>query len=49
MYNSPIIMPDTAKIKKGMRKKICILMVMDEMEGRINMLPTRGRAHSSRA
>jgi hypothetical protein len=49
IYNGPIIRPDPAKIYKGRRRKICIPMVMDEMKGRINMMPTRGRAHSSRA
>jgi hypothetical protein len=48
MYNVPIIRTDPAKINKGRRRKIYILMVMDEMEGRINRLPTRGRARSSR-
>jgi hypothetical protein len=48
MYNGPIIRPDLAKINKGRRRKIRIPMVMDEMEGRINRLPTRGRARSSR-
>jgi hypothetical protein len=48
MYNGPIIRPDPVKINKGMRKKIRILMVMDEMKGRINRLPTQNRAHSSR-
>jgi hypothetical protein len=49
MYNGPIIRPDPAKINKGRRRKTCIPMVMGEMEGRINMLPTRGRARSNRA
>jgi hypothetical protein len=40
MYNDPIIMSDPAKINKGMRRKIHISMVMDEIEGRINRLPT---------
>jgi hypothetical protein len=49
MYNGSIIRSDLAKINKGRRKKIHIPMVMDEMEGRINMMATRGRARSSRA
>jgi hypothetical protein len=49
MYNGSIIRPDPTKINKGRRRKIRIPMVMDEMEGRINMMPTRGRARSSRA
>jgi hypothetical protein len=49
MYNGPIIRPDPTKINKGRRKKIRISMVMDKIEGRINMLPTRGWARSSRA
>jgi hypothetical protein len=48
MYNGPIIRPDPEKINKGRRMKICIPMVMDEMEDRINRLPTRGRARSRR-
>jgi hypothetical protein len=48
MYNGPIIMPDSAKINKEMRRKIHISMIMDEKEGRINRLPTRCRARSSR-
>jgi hypothetical protein len=47
MYNGPIIKPDPAKINKGMRRKIRIPMVMYEMEGRINRLPTRGQARSN--
>jgi hypothetical protein len=46
--NSPIIILDPVKINKGRRKKIRIPMVIDEMEGCINRLPTRGRARSSR-
>jgi hypothetical protein len=49
MYNGPVIRPDPAKINKEGRRKIHIPMIMDEMEDRINMLPTRGRAHSNRA
>jgi hypothetical protein len=49
MYNGPIIRSDPAKINKGRRRKIRIPMVMDEMEDRINMLPTRGRDRSNRA
>jgi hypothetical protein len=49
MYNGSIIRPDPAKINKERRKKIRIPMVMDEMEGRINRMPTRGRARSSKA
>jgi hypothetical protein len=48
MYNGPIIRLDPAKINKENEKKIRIPMIMDEMEGRINRLPTRGRARSSR-
>jgi hypothetical protein len=48
MYNSPIIRPDPTKINKGRRRKIRIPMVMDEMKGYINRLPTRGRARSNR-
>jgi hypothetical protein len=48
MYNGPIIMPDPAKINKKRRRKIHILMVIDEMESRINILLTRGRGRSSR-
>jgi hypothetical protein len=47
MYNGPIIRLDLAKINKRMRRKTHNLMVMDELEGRINMMSTRGRAHSS--
>jgi hypothetical protein len=39
MYNDLIIRPDPVKINKG-EKKIRIPMVMDEIEGCINMLPT---------
>jgi hypothetical protein len=49
MYNSLIIRADPAKINKGMRRKIRIPMVMDEIEGHINMLSTRGRVRSSKA
>jgi hypothetical protein len=42
MYNGPIIRLDLAKINKGSRRKIRISMVIDEMDGRINRLPTRG-------
>jgi hypothetical protein len=49
MYNGPVIRSDPAKINKERRRKIRIPMVMDEMEDRINMLPTRGRARSNRA
>jgi hypothetical protein len=38
MYNDPIIRSDPAKINKEMRKRIYILMIMDEIEGRINKL-----------
>jgi hypothetical protein len=48
MYNSPIIRSDPAKINKGSRRKKRILMVIDEMEGRINRLLTRGQPRSSR-
>jgi hypothetical protein len=48
MYNDPIIKPDPTKINKERRRKIRISMVMDEMEGRINILPTRDRARSSK-
>jgi hypothetical protein len=49
MYNGPIIRPDPAKINKERRMKIHISMIMNEIEGRINKMPTRGRARSSRA
>jgi hypothetical protein len=49
MYNDPIIRPDPAKINKEKRRKIRIAMIMNEIEGRINRLPTRGRARSSRS
>jgi hypothetical protein len=49
MYNGPIIRQEPTKINKWKKKKIHIPMVMDEMEGHINRLPTRGRARSSRA
>jgi hypothetical protein len=48
MYNGQIIRSDPAKINKEMRRKIHIPMVMDEIEGRINKMSTRGRARSSR-
>jgi hypothetical protein len=32
--------PDPAQINRGRRRKIRISMVMDEIEGRINMMPT---------
>jgi hypothetical protein len=48
MYNDPIIRPYPAKIYKERRRKIHISIVMDEMEGRINRLPTRDWARSSR-
>jgi hypothetical protein len=47
MYNGPVIRLDPAKINKGMRRKIRILMIIDEMKDRINKLPTRGRARSN--
>jgi hypothetical protein len=49
MYIGPVIRPDPAKINKERRMKIHIPMVMDEIEDRINMLPTRGRTRSNRA
>jgi hypothetical protein len=49
MYNGLTIMPDPTKINKRRRKKIRIPMVMDEIEGRINRLPTQGRARSIKA
>jgi hypothetical protein len=49
MYNGPVIRSNPAKINKGRIRKIHILMVMDEMEDRINMLPTRGQARSNSA
>jgi hypothetical protein len=49
MYNGPIIRPYPTKINKGRRRKIRIPIVMDEMEGCINKLPTRGRTRSNRA
>jgi len=42
MYNDPIIKSDLAKINKRRRKNIRISVVMDEMDGRINKLPTQG-------
>jgi hypothetical protein len=48
MYNGPIIRPDPVKINKRRRRKIRIPMVMDKIEGRVNILLTRGRARSSR-
>jgi hypothetical protein len=47
MYNGPIIRSDLAKINKGRGRKIHISMVMDEIEGRINRMPTRDRARST--
>jgi hypothetical protein len=47
MYNSLIIRSDPAKINKERRRKIRILIIMDEIEGRINRLSTRGRARSN--
>jgi hypothetical protein len=49
MYNGPIIRPDPTKINKGRKRNIRIPMIIDEMEGRINKLPIRDRARSSRA
>jgi hypothetical protein len=49
MYNGPIIRLDLAKINKERRRKIRIPIVMDEMEGHINKLPSRDRARSTRA
>jgi hypothetical protein len=48
MDNGPIIRPDPTKINKRRRRKIRILMVMNEMEGHINKLPTQDRARSNR-
>jgi hypothetical protein len=48
MYNGSIISQDPTKINKERRRKIRIPMVMDEMEDRINKLPTRGQARSSK-
>jgi hypothetical protein len=48
IYNGPVIRPNPAKNNKGRRRKIRIPMVMDEMESRINRLPTQGRANSNR-
>jgi hypothetical protein len=48
MYNGPIIRSYPVKINKGMRRKIHIPMIMDEMKGRVNRLSTRGRARSSK-
>jgi hypothetical protein len=47
IYNGPVIRPDPAKINKGRRRKIHIPMIIDEMEGHINRLPTWGRVHSN--
>jgi hypothetical protein len=46
LYTGSIIRPDPKKINKGRRRKIRIPMVMDEMEGRISRLPSRGRGRS---
>jgi hypothetical protein len=43
MYNDPVIRSDLAKINKDRRIKIRILMIMDEMEGRISRFSTWGR------
>jgi hypothetical protein len=48
MYNGLIIKPDPTKINKEMRRKLRVLMAMDEMEGHINRLPTRDPARSSK-
>jgi hypothetical protein len=48
MYNDPIIRPDPTKISKGKRIKIRISIIMDEMKGHINGLPTRGQDRLSR-
>jgi hypothetical protein len=48
MYNDPIIRPDSVIFNKGMRRKIHISIVIDEMEGRINRLSIWGRGYSSR-
>jgi hypothetical protein len=48
MYNNLIIRPDPAKINKWRRKKIHIPIVMDEIEGHIKRLPTRGQERSNR-
>jgi hypothetical protein len=48
MYNGSVIRADPTKINKGMGRKIHISMIMDEMEDRINRLPTRGRARSNK-
>jgi hypothetical protein len=45
MYNDSIIRLDPAKFNKEKRRNIHIPIIMDEMEGRINIMPTR----SSRA
>jgi hypothetical protein len=45
MYNGLIIRLDPTKINKGRRRKIHIPMVIDEMDGHINRMPTRGRAN----
>jgi hypothetical protein len=42
MYNGPIIRPNPAKINIDRRKKICILIFMDEMESYSSRLSTRG-------
>jgi hypothetical protein len=47
MYNDPIIRSDPAKINKERRRKIHILIVIDEIEGRINRLSTRDREYLS--
>jgi hypothetical protein len=43
-----IIRSHPVKINKGMRRKIRIPMVMDEMKGCINILPTQDRVCSSK-
>jgi hypothetical protein len=48
MYNGLIIMPDLTKNNKERRRKIRIPVVMDEIESRINKLPTLGRARSNK-
>jgi hypothetical protein len=48
MYNGLVIKSDPTKINKERRRKIHIPVVMDEIEGCINILLTRGQGHSSK-
>jgi hypothetical protein len=48
MYNGLIIMSDLTKNNKERRMKIRIPVVINEIESRINKLPTVGRARSNK-